>query len=156
MSWQKVRPLSLILKHRTNISFTLQISAAAPPKFSAAFITTRPRVACPIPVFSLLIYSTDPFHVTSVTFNAIRTILKSIHNLHVAKSISHLRDYIIQSDHFKNEICNRMLSGIFLIAQNWQLRLKMKEKEAFCVHHMLRDFLYLRTDISLWGLLKIS
>lgn len=93
---------------------------------------------------------------TSVTFTAIRTILKSIHNLHVAKSISYLRDYIIQSDHFKNEICNRMLSGIFLIAQNWQLRLKMKEKEAFCVHHMLRDFLHLRTDISLWGLLKIS
>lgn len=93
---------------------------------------------------------------TSVTFTAIRTILKSIHNFHVAKSISHLRDYIIQSDSFKNEICNRMLSGIFLIAQNWQLRLKMNEKEAFCVHHMLRDFQCLRTDISLWGLLKIS
>lgn len=38
-----------------------------------------------------------------------------------------------------NEICNGMLSGTFPVAQNWQLKLKMKENKANHIHCMLRN-----------------
>ena len=99
-------------KHQLHLTDLSSCSSQVP----AAFITTLPWAACHTYVFtSHLFYKPIPCDFCHLHCH--KDHFKVYPQLPCGQIPS--RDYIIQSDSFKNEICNRTLSRIFLIAQNW-------------------------------------